>query len=54
MSTSYGVLELVEEIINSLDNNKYSIGIFIDLKKAFDTVDHYVLVKKLISMMLVV
>ena len=47
MSTFHGVLELVEENINSLDNNKYSIGIFIDLKKAFDTVDHYILVKQL-------
>ena len=40
------MLELVEEITNCLDNNKYSIGVFIDLKKAFDTVDHDVLAKK--------
>ena len=31
----------------SLDNNKYTCGIFIDLKKAFDTVDHKILPKKL-------
>ena len=37
---------MVEEITNSLDNNKYSIGVFIDLKKAFDTVDHDVLANK--------
>ena len=40
MSTSHALLELVEEITSSLDNNKYSVGIFIDLKKAFDTIDH--------------
>ena len=45
-STSHAILELVEEITNSLDNNTYFIGVFIDLKKAFDTVDHYVLTKK--------
>ena len=40
MSTCHAILELVEEITNCLDNNKYSIGVCIDLKKAFDTVDH--------------
>ena len=40
MSTSHSISELVEEITNSLDNNKYSIGVFTYLKKAFDTVNH--------------
>ena len=47
MSTSHALLELVEEITSSLDNKKYSVGIFIDLKKAFDTIDHDILAKKL-------
>ena len=47
MSTTHALLELVEEITSSLDNNKYAIGVFIDLKKAFDTVDHDILAKKL-------
>ena len=54
MSTSHAILELVEEITNCLDNNKYSIGVFIDLKKAFDTVDLDVLAKQIISMVFVV
>ena len=43
MSTTHALLELVEEITSSLDNNKYAIGVFVDLKKAFDTVDHDIL-----------
>ena len=46
MSTTEALLELVEEITNSLENNKYAIGLFIDLKKAFDNVDHDILCKK--------
>ena len=30
-----------------MDNGKFTIGVFIDLKKAFDTVDHSILVTKL-------
>ena len=45
MSTSHALLELVEDITSSLDNKKYSVRIFIDLKKAFDTIDHDILAK---------
>ena len=54
MSTSHAILELFEEITNCLDNNKYLIGVFIDLKKAFDTVDHLYWQKNKISMVFVV
>ena len=48
MSTTEALLDLVEEIITSLDNNRYTLlGEFIDLKKAFDTIDHDILCKKL-------
>ena len=40
-------MELIEEITNATDNKKHAIGVFIDLKKAFDTVDHGILIKKL-------
>ena len=40
-------MELVENITNAMDNGKFTIGVFIDLKKAFDTVDHNILVTKL-------
>ncbi len=45
MSTSLATIELVEEITNSLDNHGSTVGIFIDLKMAFDTVDHGILIE---------
>ena len=46
-STSLALLELVEKITKSIDDGKYTIGIFIDIKKAFDTIDHNILLQKL-------
>ena len=46
-STSLALMELIEEITNCLDTQKYAIGIFIDLKKAFDTINHEILLDKL-------
>ena len=47
MSTSLALLELTEEITSALDKKKSTIGVFIDLKKAFDTIDHTLLLAKL-------
>ena len=47
MSTSHVLFELVEEITTSIDNNKYAIGIFIDLKNAYDTVNHDILTQNI-------
>uniref|UniRef100_A0A672HHM4 Reverse transcriptase domain-containing protein n=1 Tax=Salarias fasciatus TaxID=181472 RepID=A0A672HHM4_SALFA len=46
-STSLAITEAMEEISNAMDNKKYAIGLFIDLKKAFDTINHRILVDKL-------
>ena len=40
-------LNLVDYISNGVDNKRSTIGIFIDLSKAFDTIDHNILLKKL-------
>ena len=40
-------MELIEDITSNLDNNLVTTGDFSDLKKAFDTVDHSILIKKL-------
>uniref|UniRef100_A0A3Q3EUW8 Reverse transcriptase domain-containing protein n=1 Tax=Labrus bergylta TaxID=56723 RepID=A0A3Q3EUW8_9LABR len=46
-STSLAVIELIEKITNSLDQKNYAAGVFIDLKKAFDTINHDRLINKL-------
>ena len=38
---------MTESIKNSLDNKKFGCGIFLDLQKAFDTVNHQILLNKL-------
>ena len=47
MSTNLALLELLEELTSSIDKKNKTIGVFIDLKKAFDTIDHDILLKKL-------
>ena len=46
-STEFAALEFIDKIIHSMDNGHISVGIFIDLPKAFDTIDHNILVVNL-------
>ena len=46
-STTHALIDLTEDVRKAIDNNKFSCGVFIDLQKAFDTVDHNILLKKL-------
>ena len=46
-STEYAPLELIDHITNNLDNGKVPFSIFLDLSKAFDTLDHTILTQKL-------
>ena len=45
--TVHALLEITESIRNALDNKKFACGNFVDLKKAFDTVDHNILIAKI-------
>jgi len=46
-STGLGLMELTEDITSNLDSNLVTTGVFINLKKAFDPIDHSILIKKL-------
>ena len=46
-STAHSLIEITEKIKESIDSSKFGCGIFIDLKKAFDTVNHQILLRKL-------
>lgn len=49
-STEYALLALIDKKNSSLDENRPSLRVFIDLSKAFDTVCHALLVESLASM----
>ena len=49
-STFMALLEMHSKITEAIDNNLFSIGIVFDLSKAFDTVDHKILIKNLSTM----
>ena len=47
LSTNNVLMSITENIQSPLDQNKFCARVFVDLKKAFDTVDHEILLKKL-------
>jgi len=42
-STFMSVLDMVDKITDAIDSKQFAMGVFIDLAKAFDTVDHCIL-----------
>ena len=46
-STAMAVVDMVERVREAWKKKNVALGVFIDLKKAFDTVDHRILLSKL-------
>jgi len=46
-STYTALLDFYDKITESIESGEYTIGVFIDLQKAFDTIDHSILLQKL-------
>ena len=46
-STEHAILQFANDISSYFERGEYTLGIFIDLSKAFDTVDYEILISKL-------
>ena len=46
-STEYAILQFIRDISTLFEKGEYTLDVFIDISKAFDTIDHNILLKKL-------
>ena len=46
-STQLALVDLIDKLSSALDNSLHTVGLFLDLSKAFDTIDHNILINKL-------
>ena len=46
-TTTHAILHFIDKVAQALDNHLHTIGILLDFSKAFDTVDHEILISKL-------
>ena len=46
-STMHATLLITDKVQRAIEDGQFSCGIFLDFSKAFDTVDHSILIRKL-------
>ena len=46
-SPEHAILQFVEKLNQPFKKNEFTLGVFVDLSKAFDAVDHQILLKEL-------
>ena len=46
-STDHAIIQMLDQIYENFEENKYTLGVFVDLSQTFDTADHKKLLSKL-------
>ncbi len=45
-STTDAVLQFIKDALLAYDNSEYTVAVFLDMSKAFNTIDHSLLLRK--------